>query len=156
MPAEWIKWKRSRSGKKSWEYEYPPELDSLLRRNRIPPNTRMRNGPPQTTYQFAGGGYTTVNDPEHHHIYDGNDRHSMSPVDPLHAVNHPSHLTQSAGIVVLTHDAHRHCHTDAHLRLLLRLIAWLNFGYDPEKLFGPTRDDGFAENYSSEKVYPPT
>jgi hypothetical protein len=153
LRAEWIE---PRTGK-AWKYVYPPELDSLLRRKGITPDRRMRNGPPQTTFLLACG--ECPRGWEHHHLYDGkpDDWHRENAVEPLHAVNHPLHFTQSAGIVAITHEAHLDCGTDSSLRFLLRLVAWLKFGYDPDKRFSmlPIRDDGFEKGYSFEKVFKP-
>ena len=57
-------------------------------------------------------------------------------------------------MVMLTPEAHRHVENSIDLRALLRIIAWLKFGYDPDQLFGSTREDGFPEKYSREQTYP--
>ncbi|MCU1338242.1 MAG: hypothetical protein JWO19_3823 [Bryobacterales bacterium] len=149
-----VEWTKPGTGK-AWKYVYPPELDSLLRREEINPDVRMRNGPTQTAFLLARGERPPAGW-EHHHLYDGcNYWHTKDAVQPLHAVNHPLHFTQSAGIVATTREAHLSCRTDPYLVLLLRLIAFLKFGYDPDGMFStPPKDDGFADGYSFDKVYP--
>jgi hypothetical protein len=80
-----------------------------------------------------------------HHIYDGQFPYPGNPRPSLHAVKHPRHFTQSAGLVAVHSIAHALANEFAVFAWRLRAEAFLRFGYDPEGVFSEAQDEfGFV------------
>jgi hypothetical protein len=80
-----------------------------------------------------------------HHMYDGQFPYQGNQQQCLHAVKHPRHFTQSAGLVAVHSVAHGLADEFAVFAWRLRAEAYVRFGYDPEGAFSDSQDEfGFA------------
>jgi hypothetical protein len=127
------------------KYTVPLGLAAKLRRERLPAVNRSEgNGPVHTAYRIAGG--KRIDGWQHDHIYDG--KHGLG-APRLHATADPRHFTQSAGIVLVPEHVHTERPRSASLSWFFRGLAYLKFGYDPERVFCDDVDNyGFTSGAS--------
>ncbi len=127
------------------KYAIPPALAEKLRREHLPAVNRSEgNGPVHTAYRIAGG--RRFQDWQHDHIYDG--KHGN-----LRAAVERRHFTQSAGIVLVPKHVHLKRPTSASLSRFFRGIAFLKFGYDPDRLFCEDVDEYGFERGAPYRVF---
>jgi hypothetical protein len=117
------------------------------------------NGPAVAAFQLAGGARPnrrgSTNQWNIHHIYSGKFFYLGKEVT-LHARQDGKHFTQSAGLVAVHPIADQICDEFPCFSWLLRAMAFLKFGYDPDQVFSVNAHDeyGFVEGTNCYVVPP--
>jgi hypothetical protein len=105
------------------------------------------NGPAVVAFGVAGGIRPTragsKNNWSVHHIYSGKFPYDGR-VDTLHASHEGKHFTQSAGLVAIHPIADQICDEYPFFSWLLRAMAFMKFGYDPDQVFSTEPHDEFG------------
>ena len=135
-------------------FSYPKEIKRL--RGQITLDTRA-NGPAISAYLFAQGTRPrrtgSSNSWAIHHLYSGKFPY-VDREQTLHAVKHPLHFTQSAGLVAAHPIADALFDEFPIFSWILRAQAFIRFGYDPDRVFCNENDElGFVSGKACEIVY---
>jgi hypothetical protein len=143
-------------GKRQRYHKYPRGVTELAKSRGVPLDTRA-NGPAISAYLIAGGHrpprFGSRNAWSIHHLYSGKFRYYGRDKDTAHATKLPNHFTQSAGLVAMHPIADAMGDEFPFFAWMLRAMAFLRFGYDPDGVFSECQDDlGFAAGYKCEIV----
>ena len=136
-------------------HAYPKDLKTQFPNHKF--GDRRCNGPAINSFLIAGGvrpSRTSGRGWNIHHLYDGKYPKRLDSAFPsLHAVQHPLHFTQSAGLVAVHPIADSLADEFSAFAWRLREESYLRFGYDPDGVFCRARNQyGFKVN-SSLKIW---
>jgi hypothetical protein len=139
-------------GSKQKYHSYPELIKTRARESNVTLDSRP-NGPAIASFSFAGGirpnREGSTNAWSIHHIYSGKFPHTPEQ-STVHAKIDGRHFSQSAGLVAVHPVADALCDESPAFTWLLRAEAFVRFGYDPDGVFSPARDEyGFAGAYQT-------
>jgi len=128
-------------------FSYPVHIRALAREARISLDTRP-NGPAIATFLLAGGTrprrFGSSNAWSIHHLYSGKFPYVGRP-STTHAIKECDHFTQSAGLIATHPVADALVDEFPFFTWLLRAMAYVQFGYDPDCAFTSDVDEtGFV------------
>lgn len=134
-------------GKKQKYFSYPEHIRQLARTARISLDTRP-NGPAIASFLLAGGKrpdrFGSSNAWSIHHLYSGKFPY-YGRQSTTHATKECNHFTQSAGLIAAHPVADALVDEFPFFAWLLRAMAYIRFGYDPDQIFSEDLDDyGFV------------
>lgn len=130
-------------GQRQKYHSYPAPLVALGRSKSVYLDGRP-NGPAIAAYLVAGGErparFGSSNAWSIHHLYSGKfPYHNRQ--NTVHAAKEGNHFTQSAGLVAVHPVADAMVDEFPFFAWLLRAHAFRRFGYDPDGVFAPQRDE---------------
>ena len=145
-------------GKKAKYHSYPTHLSRMACTARVPLDTRV-NGPAIASFLLARGDrpkrFGSSNAWSIHHLYSGKFPYYERKTT-THAAKDGNHFTQSAGLVAVHPVADALSDEFPFFAWLLRAKAYLQFGYDPDRVFTSQVDSlGFAEGRQCKVIVAP-
>ena len=140
-------------------HSYPSHIRQDAKAKRITLDSRP-NGPAIAAFHIAGGNrpprFGSSNSWSIHHLYSGKFPF-LERGRTMHAAKNGTHFTQSAGLVAIHPIADAVVDEFPFATWLLRAHAFNRFGYDPDGVFSPVRDEfGFVPGRECRVISQPT
>ena len=143
-------------GKRQKYHSYPEVVRQLAKSKTVGLDSRP-NGPAIASFRVADGirpnRTGSANAWSIHHLYSGKFPYVDKP-DTTHAQKGKMHFTQSAGLIAVHPIADAISDEFPCFTWFLRAVAFQQFGYDPDQVFGRGSDAyGFAGGKTTHVVY---
>ena len=130
-------------GKRQKYFSYPSHIRQIAKRKNVKLDTRP-NGPAIAAFIIAGGDrphrFGSSNAWSFHHLYSGKFSY-LGKTSTTHATKECNHFTQSAGLIAVHPVADALVDEFPFFAWLLRAMAYVRFGYDPDTAFASDVDE---------------